>query len=135
MSFAKIVILYFSSLAVFFAIDLLWLGVISKNFYSAQLGHLLAAKANWIPALIFYLLFIAGILVFVVIPGFEGGSLLKTALMAALFGLVCYATYDLTNMATIKSWPVIVTVVDLIWGMFISTSVAVIAYYIGRMLI
>lgn len=135
MDFVKIIILYLSSLAVFFAIDMLWLGVISKNFYNAQLGHLLSPKVNWVPAIIFYLLFIAGILLFAVLPGVEAGSIGKTALMAACLGLVCYATYDLSNMATIKDWPLIVTVVDMIWGVTISTTVAVVGFYIGRLLV
>lgn len=135
MSFAKIIILYVASLVVFFAIDLVWLGLISKNFYNTQLGHLLSPKVNWAAALIFYLIFIAGILVFAVLPGVEGGSLGKTALMAAFFGLVCYATYDLSNAATVKGWPMIVTVVDMVWGVTISTIVGVAAYYIGRLLV
>jgi len=135
MDFIKIVILYLSSLAVFFAIDLLWLGIISKNFYNAQLGHLLAPKVNWAPAIVFYLLFIAGILFFAVLLGVDADSLGKTVLMAGVFGLICYATYDLSNMATIKDWPLIVTVVDMIWGVTISTVVAVVAFYIGRLLI
>ncbi|MBN1370293.1 MAG: DUF2177 family protein [Dehalococcoidaceae bacterium] len=135
MSILKIVILYFSALVAFFAIDMLWLGVISKDFYARQLGHLLSPKVHWVPAIIFYLLFVAGILIFAVVPGVEAGSLARTALMAALFGLFCYATYDLSNLSTLKNWPLLVTVVDIVWGITISTSVAIIAYFIGRAII
>jgi len=135
MGILKILILYFSALVAFFAIDMLWLGVISRKFYARQLGHLLSPKVYWLPAIIFYLLFIAGILIFAVIPGLEAGSLATTALMAALFGLFCYATYDLSNLSTLKDWPLVVTVVDIIWGITVSTTVAVIAYFIGRAII
>jgi len=132
MSFLKIVVVYFSALVAFFAIDMLWLGVISKKFYARQLGHLLSSRISWLPAIIFYLLFIAGILLFAVLPGIDAGSPAKTALLAALFGLFCYATYDLSNLSTLKGWPILVTVVDIVWGITISTSVAVISYFIGR---
>jgi len=112
MSFLKILVVYFSALVAFFAIDMLWLGVISKNFYARQLGHLLSPKVHWPPAIIFYLLFVAGILFFAVVPGIEAGSLAKTALMAALFGLFCYATYDLSNLSTLKNWPLLVNIPD-----------------------
>ena len=135
MSFGDIVLLYVLSVAVFFAIDLVWLGIISKNFYNKYLGHLLRSKVNWAPAIIFYLLFIIGILVFAVIPGLEAGSWAQTALMSALFGLFCYITYDLSNLATLKDWPVIVTLVDIIWGTTISTIIGVISYFIGLAII
>lgn len=90
----------------------------------------MADKPNLVPALIFYLMFVVGIVVLSLIPGLEAKSLAKTAYLAAIFGLLSYATYDLTNLATLKDWPLIVTVVDMIWGTFVSTSTAVISYLI-----
>lgn len=104
--------------------DSLWLLLIAPKFYKAHIGFLLADKPNLIAALIFYFLYVVGLIVFVIQPGLAKGSLLNTVLMGALFGLVCYATYDLTNMATVKNWPVIVTVVDLIWGIFLSSVIS-----------
>src|SRR3972149_4954028 len=109
--------LYFVTLIAFFAIDMVWLVLVARTFYRQHLGFLMAPRPNWLAAIIFYVLFIVGILVFVVVPGLEDGSLKTTLLRAALFGLITYATYDLTNLATIKDWPVLITVVDLAWGM------------------
>jgi uncharacterized membrane protein len=126
--------LYFSTLVVFFAIDMLWLGLVARTFYRKHLGFLMAPNPNWLAAVIFYLLFIAGILIFVVLPGVDSGSLRDTLLRAAFFGLVTYATYDLTNLATLKDWPVIVTAVDLAWGTLLSTLVSAAAFFIARWL-
>ena len=126
--------LYFTTLLAFFAIDLLWLGLVARNFYNKQLGFLLSPNPNWIAAIIFYLLFVAGILVFVVLPGLEDNSLKATLLRAAFFGLVTYATYDLTNLATVKDWPLLVTVVDLAWGAILSTLVSWVSFLAGKWL-
>ena len=126
--------LYLATLAAFFVIDMLWLGLIARTFYRKYLGYIMTANVNWAAALIFYLLFIVGILVFVVLPGLESGSLQTTLMRAALFGLITYATYDLTNLATLKDWPLTVTIVDLLWGMVLSTSVSYISFLAGRWL-
>lgn len=126
--------LYFATLIAFFAIDMVWLTLVARTFYRKYLGFLLASSPNWLAAIIFYLLFIVGILVFVVVPGLEHNSLKTTLLRAALFGLITYATYDLTNLATVKDWPVLVTVVDLIWGTFLSVAVSFISYIAGKWL-
>ncbi len=126
--------LYFATLAVFFAVDMLWLGIIARTFYKKQLGYLMAPDVNWYAALIFYFLFILGVLVFVVLPGIKENSLPATILKAALFGLITYATYDLTNLATVKDWPLIITVIDLIWGMVLSTVVSIAGFFIGKWL-
>lgn len=127
------VLLYLIGLAAFVAVDMLWLGIIAKKFYAKQLGHLLRPQVNWPPAIVFYLLFIAGIIIFAVQPGLSTGSWGKTALLGALFGLFCYSTYDLSNWATLKDWPRIVVAVDIIWGMSISTIVALIVFAFGRL--
>ena len=126
--------LYFASLAVFFAVDMLWLGLVASSFYKKHLGYLMAPTINWYAAIIFYLLFILGILVFVVLPGIKENSLPNTILRAAFFGLITYATYDLTNLATVKDWPLTVTLVDLVWGMVLSTIVSVSGFYVAKWL-
>lgn len=126
--------LYLVTLAAFFAIDMLWLGLIARTFYRKYLGYIMTANVNWLAAIIFYLLFILGILVFVVLPGLESGSLQSTLIRAALFGLITYATYDLTNLATLKDWPLTITLVDLAWGMVLSTAVSYVGFVAGRWL-
>lgn len=124
--------LYLVLLIAFLIIDSLWLGVVARSFYQQSLGFLLAPNPNWFAAAAFYLLFVAGILFFVVAPGLESGSLKTTLLRAALFGLISYATYDLTNFATIKDWPLLLTVVDLLWGTFLSISVSLVGFVFGK---
>jgi uncharacterized membrane protein len=126
--------LYLATLIAFFAVDMVWLGLVARTFYREHLGFLMAPSPNWAAAIVFYLLFIVGILVFVVLPGLQVNSLPTTLLRAALFGLITYATYDLTNLATIKDWPVIVTVVDLIWGTVLSVIVSLAGFMAGRWL-
>lgn len=123
--------LYGVALSVFFVIDIIWLGFIAKNFYAKQIGPLLKPEVNWTAAIIFYLLFVLGLVIFVINPAVEKYSLLNALIFGALFGLVCYATYDLTNLALAKDWPLLVTVVDLIWGAFLSSAVAAITYIIA----
>jgi uncharacterized membrane protein len=127
--------LYLVSLAAFLVIDMLWLGVVARSFYRQQLGFLMDPSPNWFVAAVFYLLFIVGILFFVVVPGLESGSLKTTILRAALFGLITYATYDLTNLATLKDWPVLLTVVDMIWGTVLSILVSYLSFMAGKRLI
>ena len=126
--------LYFATLVAFFLIDMVWLGLVARTFYRKHLGFLLAPATNWIAALIFYLLFILGILVFVIVPGLQDHSLKTTLLRAALFGLVTYATYDLTNLATVKNWPLLITVVDLAWGTVLSMAVSYVGFMVGKFL-
>ena len=126
--------LYFVTLAVFFAVDMVWLVVVARSFYKKYLGYLMAPSVNWFAAIVFYLLFIFGILFFVVLPGVKENSLQSTILRAVLFGLITYATYDLTNLATIRQWPLIVTVVDLAWGMVLSTVVGIAGFYLAKWL-
>jgi len=126
--------LYLATLVAFFAIDLLWLGLVARTFYSKHLGYLMTPNTKWVAAIIFYLLFIAGLLVFVVVPGLQANSLSRTLLLAAFFGLVTYATYDLTNLATVKDWPILVTIVDLLWGTTLSVLVSLVSFLVGRWL-
>jgi uncharacterized membrane protein len=120
------------ALPVFFAIDMMWLVFVAKKFYNRQIGFLMKPDINWYAAGIFYLLFIGSLVAFVILPAVDKQSLMHALLYGALFGLVTYATYDLTNLATMKDWPLLVTVVDLVWGMVLSASVSVITWLIVR---
>jgi len=126
--------LYVATLISFFAFDMIWLGLVARTFYRKQLGFLLSPNTNWFAAVAFYLLFIAGILVFVVVPGLEDNSLNSTILRAAFFGLVTYATYDLTNLATVRGWPLLITMVDLAWGTVLSIAVSCVGFLAGKWL-
>jgi len=120
-------------LAVFLLIDGLWLMVIAKNLYAEHLGYLMAEKPRLLAALLFYLLYVLGLLAFAVNPALAAGSFTKALLSGALFGLIAYATYDLTNLATVKDWPVLITVIDLIWGSFVSGATATVGYFLIRL--
>jgi uncharacterized membrane protein len=124
--------LFVIALPVFFVIDMAWLVLIAKRFYQEQIGFLMKPDINWLAAIIFYLLFIAGLVIFVISPAVEKHSWIHAMLFGALFGLITYATYDLTNLATLKDWPVMVTVVDLIWGAVLASSVSLITYFIAN---
>jgi uncharacterized membrane protein len=126
--------LYAIALPVFFAIDILWIGFVAKGFYARQIGALLKPDVNWVAAIVFYLLFIVGLVVFVIAPAMGKGSWSHALLFGALFGLVCYATYDLTNLAVTKDWPLLVTVVDLAWGGVLAASVSTVTYFIAHKL-
>ena len=122
--------LFLVAFVVFLLIDLVWLGLIARKFYRKHLGFLMSENVNWIAAIIFYIIFIVGIVLFVVSPALEADSLKHVLLYGALFGFVTYSTYDLTNLATLKNWPVLITIIDLIWGTFLATSVSVITFLI-----
>jgi uncharacterized membrane protein len=126
--------LYFITLPIFFVIDMLWLGIIAKDFYRNQIGFLMADKVNWVAAIIFYLIFIAGLVFFVISPALEKNSLSYAITVGAFFGFVTYATYDLTNLAITKNWPLLVTVVDLAWGTVLGCLVSTLAYLIVKKL-
>lgn len=122
--------MYIIAFIIFLAIDAIWLGLVAPKFYKSQIGHLMSEKPNLIAALVFYLLFIIGVVYFVVAPGIEAQSVTKILVAGALFGFMTYATYDLTNLATLKDWPIKVTIIDLIWGTSLSTLIGLGTYYI-----
>ncbi|NCC80594.1 MAG: DUF2177 family protein [Clostridia bacterium] len=122
--------LYLMTLVIFFLVDIVWLGVISKKLYKEYLGHLMG-PVNWPAALIFYAMFIAGLVFFVINPAIEKQSLFYAVSVGAFFGLITYGTYDLTNLATLKDWPVTITIIDLIWGTFLNAATAGITYYVA----
>ena len=126
--------LYALTTLAFFAIDLVWLGVVASSFYQKHLGPILRPDIVWGAALAFYALYIAGILVFAVVPGLQAGSLLRAVSLGAFFGLVAYATFDLTGMALIREFNWTVVIVDLIWGTVLTASVAAAGFAAGRWL-
>jgi uncharacterized membrane protein len=126
--------LYLLTALVFFVIDLVWLGVVAVDFYNRHLGSLLAEQVRWVPAILFYLIFIAGLLVFAVQPGLSAESLWRAVALGAFMGFMAYATFDLTCLALFKNFPVVVVVVDMIWGSCLSAIVSSAGYGIGRWL-
>lgn len=117
-------------------LDAIWLGLVTPAFYKKHIGFIMADKPNWLAASAFYLIFVLGLTVFVVYPGWKNvDSIVKVGLLGALFGLVAYATYDLTNQATLKNWPAIVTVVDMVWGMALAGAASVVAVLLSRWLV
>jgi uncharacterized membrane protein len=132
MTLIQYVYLYLLTVPVFFIIDMLWLGFVAKDFYQAKLGYLLG-PVNWPAALTFYFVYIVGILIFAVVPTLTTGApYTKALIMGALFGFFAYATYDLTNYATVKDWPLSVVVIDILWGIVLTGSVATASYFIGK---
>lgn len=126
--------LYGLTTAVFFAIDLVWIGVVANRFYQEHLGTLLRPDVVWGAALLFYAVYIAGILVFAVIPALGAESVVRAVALGAFLGFFAYATFDLTCLALFRNFPVIVVVVDLAWGTVLTASVAAAGYGIGRWL-
>ncbi len=134
MGLFKTLVLYFSTLAVCFGIDLVWLGLMNSRFYKPHLAGLMSVKVNWLPAILFYVIFIVWMLVLVVSPAVDKGSWVRAMLTGGLLGMVAYATYDFSNLATLKNWPAIFTVVDTAWGTALSAAVASASYLIVRAL-
>lgn len=124
--------LYAVALAIFVVLDGIWLGLVAKSFYRNQIGFLMKSEINWMAAIAFYLLFIVGLVLFVITPAMEKNSWVHALVLGALFGLITYATYDLSNLATLKDWPLLVTVVDLAWGATLAASVSTATYFIAR---
>lgn len=123
--------LFLIAFAAFFVIDMLWLGVVARGFYRRRLGTLMRRDVNWFAAAVFYLIFIAGLVVFVIDPAVDAGSWSDAIVRGGFFGLVTYATYDLTNLATLRDWPLALTFVDIAWGIVLASSVAGITYWVG----
>lgn len=132
MSLIQMLTLYAVSVPVFFIIDMIWLGVVARDFYATRLGHLLG-EVNWPAAIIFYLVFLVGLTVFAIYPAATTGDVVKALTYGALFGFFTYATYDLTNLATLRDWPLSVTLVDMAWGTVLGGSVAALTVYLTRL--
>ncbi len=121
---------FFLVFLVFLIIDLLWLIKVAPGFYKANIGHLMADKVNFVPALIFYIIYIIALLLFVINPAVESKNIVQALYMGAIIGVAMYGTYDLTNMATLKEWPLVVTLVDLAWGGFITSVTSFVSTYL-----
>lgn len=124
------VYIYIFSVPVFFLIDMIWLGLVAPTFYKSQIGHLMSGTVNWPVAITFYLVFLVGLVIFAVAPAVEARVWTHALLYGALFGFFTYLTYDLTNWATLKDWPALVSVVDVIWGTLLSATVATVTYFL-----
>ncbi len=125
---------YFLTFIVFLAVDFVWLGLIAKQLYHRHLGHLFSEQVNWGAAFLFYLLFVFGIMIFVVSPALKEHEWLKALTLGLLFGLVTYATFDLTSLALFKGWPATIVVVDILWGAFLSGTVSTAGFFIAKWL-
>lgn len=132
MNVKSIIYSYLLTFIVFLLIDMVWLGIIAKNVYQKYLGGFLSNQVNWIAAFVFYILFVAGISIFAIYPAVQKDSVYNAILMGALFGFFTYATYDLTNLATLKDWPLPIVFIDIIWGTTLSAIVSFSGFYIVK---
>mgnify|MGYP001263555141 CR=1 FL=1 len=132
MTALQYVYIYLLTVPIFFAVDMLWLGVFARNIYREYLGYLLRDPINWSAAFIFDFIFMVGLLYFAVIPALKEGSLMNAAIYGALFGFFTYATYDLTNLATVKDWPLAISLIDMAWGTVLSATVATLSFLAAR---
>ena len=125
---------YLITLIVFFAIDILWLGFIAKKLYRDNLGYIMADKTNWPAAIIFYLVYIGGLIFFAINPALAKDNIVYALGIGALFGFMTYATYDMTNLATLKDWPLKITIIDIIWGTTLNGLTAIASFYIIKLI-
>ena len=132
MNIKSILISYLLTFVVFLMVDMLWLGIIAKNLYQKYLGDFLADDVNWTAAIIFYFIYVIGISIFAIYPAINKDSVFNAILMGALFGFFTYATYDLTNLATLKGWPLTIVFIDILWGTTLSAIVSFSGYYIVK---
>jgi len=134
MTFGRLAFLYGACVVAFLGIDAVWLTLMTPRFYQPRLGGLLAAQPKLGVAAVFYLLYVVGIVALAVLPGIRGESAAASLWRGALFGLLAYATYDLTNLSTIRNWPWDLSVVDMAWGTALTGAVSIVGYYTGRWL-
>lgn len=129
MTFIKVFLI---ALIIFLIIDFIWLGLVAKNLYQNEIGTLLKTKFNFVAAFIFYIIFIIALTIFVIIPAINNNSLKDVILLGALFGLVTYATYDLTNFATLEGFTIKIVIIDLLWGTTLGTLTSTLTYLIYK---
>lgn len=134
MTFIRFLKLYGVGAVVFFGLDLLWLGVLARGFYQEHLGYLMRPDVRWGPALLFYLIYVAALIVFGVMPGLEKQSLSRAVLMGGFFGLAAYAAFDLTSLALVRDFPTVVAIADLAWGTTVSATVSGVTYLVASRL-
>lgn len=129
----RIALAYAGALLAFVALDLVWLGVVAREFYQAQVGSLLRDRPNWAAAFLLYAVYAAGLAYFAIVPALDTGRLADAALRGALMGLVVYATYDLTNLATLRGWTLPVAAADILWGVCVSAAAAAAGHALARL--
>ena len=127
----KIVAAYLATLAFFVIVDFTWLGFVAKDFYRSSIGHLMGEGFNIPAAIVFYLIYVVGIVLFAVQPALEASEWTKAAMLGLAFGFFAYATYDLTNLATLRDWPIGITIADIAWGSVLTGAAATFGYAIG----
>lgn len=132
MPYLNVIISYLLTCVVFFAIDLVWLGVVAKDIYAKYLKDFLSPEVNWQAAIIFYLLFIIGLMIFAIYPAVAKDSYIQALVLWGLFGFFTYATYDLTNLATLKNRPIQIVFIDIIWWMVLCATVSIAWFYIVK---
>jgi len=125
-------IAYFATLVVFLTIDAIWLGAVASGWYRSAIGHLMLDRPNFVAAAIFYAIYVVGILVFAVMPGLQSGQWIDALARGALFGFFCYLTYDMTNLATLKGWPIWIAALDVAWGTVLSAAAASGGFFLTR---
>ncbi len=130
---SRIVIAYLCTLATFCVLDFLWLGVVAKPLYQAEVGSLMLERPNFAAAAVLYVLLAAGLVYFAVIPGVDAGSFWRAVARGALLGLVVYGVYDLTNLAVLKGWTVAVTAADVAWGIVVCGASTAAGYAAARL--
>ncbi len=128
----KLIYTYLAMAGAFLFIDLLWLGVIAKNIYKNQIGSFMRETPNWPAAIIFYALFIVGVIIFCVLPAVEKNSLNHAIIYGALFGFFTYMTYELTNYAVLKNWPLAIVPIDIVWGVILTAIISTVGFLIAK---
>lgn len=129
------IIAYICTAVIFLTIDFVWLGFVAKDLYFNQLGHLMLDKVNFPIAAGFYLMYAIGIVIFAVAPALNNGQWTTALIYGALFGFFAYATYDFTNMATLKDWPVLISIIDIAWGTVLTGTSATLGFFLSRSII
>tara|TARA_R110002020_G_scaffold140233_5_gene311565 strand:- start:71 stop:472 length:402 start_codon:yes stop_codon:yes gene_type:complete len=129
------VVAYVSTAIVFLGIDALWLGRVATTYYRGWIGNMMLEQPNFAAAAIFYLVYVAGVVYFAVMPALNGGGWTQAAIAGAILGFIAYGTYDMTNLATLKNWPIIMTVVDMSWGTILTSFAAVMGFFITQKLV
>ena len=134
MNVKNLLLNYVLTTLVFLLVDMTWLGVIAKNLYQKYLGDFLTDKVNWTAAFVFYLVYVVGVSIFAIYPALNKDSVGSAALLGGMFGFFCYATYDLTNLATLKGWPINIVFIDIAWGTVLTAIVSISGFYIAKLI-
>lgn len=134
-SLVSMLVAYAGTALVFFGLDLLWLTVLGIGFYRSEIGALLLDRPNIVPAAVFYLFYVAGIVGFAVLPALNAQSWLWALLAGVALGLLAYGTYDMTNLSTLKGWTLSISLIDMAWGAFLSGLSALAGYWLARLVL